>query len=72
MIFTKSPLRNSVELVVSITPLGKIFRAIVSERVALRVSAWALPLPSATASAKLANKTVENKIRVIIPFNSRC
>ena len=33
-------------------------RAVVSVRVARRVSAWALPRPSATASAKLAKSTV--------------
>ena len=35
-------------------------RAMVSERVLRRVSAWALPRPSAMASAKLANSTVNH------------
>ncbi len=34
--------------------------ATVSERVLRKVSAWALPRPSATASAKLANSTVNH------------
>ena len=39
-------------------PSGSCTNAVVSERVLRRVSAWALPRPSATASAKLANSTV--------------
>ena len=44
--------------------------ALVSVRVRRRVSAWALPRPSATASAKLANSTVNHSQTVIWPENS--
>ena len=44
--------------------------ALVSVRMRRRVSAWALPRPSATASAKLANSTVNHSHRVIWPENS--
>src|SRR5262249_19918787 len=39
-------------------------RASVSERIRRSVSAWALPRPSATASAKLANTTVSARLNV--------
>ena len=42
----------------------------VSVRVRRKVSAWALPRPSATASAKLANSTVNHSQIVICPENS--
>ena len=42
----------------------------VSVRIRRSVSAWALPRPSATASAKLANSTVNHSQTVIWPENS--
>jgi len=51
--------------------LGKSFWAIVSDLVARRASACALPRPSATASAKLANTTVKNKISVMRKLKNR-
>ena len=42
----------------------------VSVRIRRSVSAWALPRPSATASAKFANKTVNHSQTVIWPENS--
>ena len=45
-------------------------RATESDLVARNESAWALPLPSATASAKFANNNVNNKINVIKPLNT--
>ena len=44
----------------SIAPSASRLRAIVSARVLRSVSAWALPRPSAIASAKLANSTVNH------------
>ena len=46
----------------------------VSWRLRRRVSAWALPRPSATASAKLANSTVAHSHGVTSPTNTsgRC
>ena len=41
----------------------------VSERVRRRLAAWALPRPSATASAKLAKSTVNQSQRQIWPTN---
>ena len=43
--------------------------ALVSVRVRRSASAWALPRPSATASAKLANSTVNHSQTVICPEN---
>ncbi len=45
-------------------------RAIVSVRVLRRVSAWALPRPSATASARLAKTTVSQSQTVITQANT--
>ncbi|MPM92484.1 hypothetical protein SDC9_139619 [bioreactor metagenome] len=45
------------------------FLALVSLRVLRKASAWALPRPSASASEKLANKTVNHSHRVMIPMN---
>ena len=45
---------------VSTTSSPRCTKATVSARVLRRVSAWALPRPSATASAKLANSTVNH------------
>ena len=46
--------------------------ALVSVRMRRSVSACALPRPSATASAKLANSTVNHSQAVIWPENSAC
>ncbi len=43
--------------------------ALVSVRVRRKASAWALPRPSATASAKFANNTVNHSQTVICPEN---
>src|SRR4029079_6299721 len=67
---TKSPAR-SLELGTFTTwPLLPVRRfAIVSERALRNVSACALPRPSAIASAKLANKTVNQSHNVICRLN---
>ena len=55
--YTTSPLRREDAGTFSLlSPTSLV--AMVSLRVRRRASAWALPLPSATASAKLANSTV--------------
>ncbi len=54
---TRSPFCNSAAGTFSSCLLRKR-RAMVSLRLLRRLSAWALPRPSATASAKLANRTV--------------
>ena len=64
-----SPLCRLVELTSSISPLGKTFLAVVSDLVDRKESAWALLLPSATASAKLANKIVRKRITLKIQIN---
>ena len=46
-------------------------RASISRRMRRRVSAWALPRPSATASAKLAKSTVIQSQSVTWPVNHR-
>ena len=46
-------------------------RAIISPRVARRALAWALPRPSATASAKFANTTVSQSQKDTTPVNQR-
>ncbi len=46
--------------------------AIVSVRVRRRASAWARPRPSAIASAKLANSTVNHSHTAIWPVNNAC
>ena len=51
-----------------ILPSTVIVLAIVADWVERKVSAWAFPRPSATASAKLLNKTVNNKITVNSPL----
>src|SRR6478735_8983997 len=50
-----------VEEISSTTPSGRRTRATVSLRVLRNVAAWALPRPSAMASAKLANSTVNQR-----------
>ena len=49
--------------------VGRRRRASVSERILRRVSAWALPRPSAMASAKLAKITVKNSQIVMDQVN---
>ncbi len=61
---TTSPARNMVAATVSVLPLISL-RAVVSVLVLRSVSACALPRPSAMASAKLANSTVNHSHRVI-------
>src|ERR1017187_8218483 len=61
---TVSPLRNKAAATISVRPLFTR-RALVSVLVLRRVSACALPRPSAMASAKLANSTVNHSQRVI-------
>src|SRR5581483_426958 len=56
----RSPTLSALDGVSTTEPLGRRTYATVSERVLRRVSAWALPRPSATASAKLANRTVNH------------
>ena len=60
------PFTNCDELIFLISPFSKSCFAGVSSRVFLKLSACALPLASAIASAKLANKSVANKIRKTI------
>src|SRR6202000_1750326 len=55
---------------VALLPLRRR-RAVVSVRVLRRLSAWALPRPSAMASAKLANSTVNHSQTMTWPENSR-
>ena len=61
---TTSPARSMVAATVSVLPLITL-RAVVSVLVLRRVSACALPRPSAMASAKLANSTVNHSHKVI-------
>ena len=56
--WTTSPFRSISAGTFSILPLAKVRLAIVWVRVFRRASAWALPRPSAMASAKLAKSTV--------------
>src|SRR5712692_2054606 len=67
---TRSPLRNCDEEMRSSLPPGPSRRAIVSVRARRRLAACALPRPSASASAKLANTIVNHSQRVIWPTNS--
>ena len=55
---TRSPLARVGRGTSSSVPSGSRRRASVSERIRRSVSAWALPRPSAIASAKLAKTTV--------------
>ena len=66
---TRSP-RPRSELATSSTPPSARFRrATVSVRALRSVSAWALPRPSATASAKLAKSTVNHSHAATRPAN---
>ena len=62
---TRSPLASAAAGTRSSVPSGRRRRASVSDRIRRRVSAWALPRPSAMASAKLAKMTVRNSQTVI-------
>ena len=53
-----SPVLSSAAATRRSPPLGESSRASVLVRVLRNVSAWAFPRPSAIASAKLANSTV--------------
>ena len=55
---TRSPLASAAAGTRPSAPSGPSRRASVSERIRRRAAACALPRPSATASAKLANITV--------------
>ena len=64
-IYTISPFFSSVDLtcvILSFWPGDGILDAMVSLLPALSASAWALPLPSAIASAKLPNSTVNQRM----------
>ena len=63
---TISPFFKSLEEIVFSSPFSKTTLACVSFLVFFKVSACALPRPSATASAKLANNKVKNKIMATI------
>src|SRR5664279_3378405 len=66
---TRSPtLRSDAATAVS-WPCTSSFRAIAVSRVARSVAAWALPRPSATASARLANSTVSHSHTVTAMTN---
>jgi len=58
-------LTSSAAATSSSDPSGSSLRASVSERILRKVSAWALPRPSAIASAKLAKRTVKTSQTVI-------
>ena len=62
---TMSPLFSSAAATSSSVPSGRSRRASVSERILRSVSAWALPRPSAMASAKLAKITVRKSQTVM-------
>ena len=62
---TQSPLARADAATRLSVPSGSRIRASVSDRILRRVSAWALPRPSAMASAKLANPTVRNSQMVM-------
>ena len=68
---TTSSSRSSAVLAVSsVVPSGKRRWATVSERVLRSVSACALPRPSAIASAKFANSTVNQRNNATSPVNT--
>jgi hypothetical protein len=62
---TRSPARSFALATCSIFPSAAMRFAIVSDRARRSVSACALPRPSAMASAKLANRTVNHSHNVI-------
>src|SRR6266571_1119657 len=66
---TSSPAWSSAAGTCSTAPSAVRRRATVSVRVLRSSSAWALPRPSAMASAKLANSTVNQSQRATCPVN---
>ena len=62
---TRSPLASAAAGTSSSVPSASRRRASVSDRIRRSVSAWALPRPSAMASAKLAKITVRNSQMVM-------
>src|SRR5581483_11134450 len=66
----QSPSWSALDGVSRTDPSGWRTKATVSERVLRSVSAWALPRPSATASAKLANRTVNHSQAETSPTNT--
>src|SRR6266705_70653 len=67
--WTRSPVLSLELGTSSVEPLPRILWAKVSDRAWRKVSAWALPRPSAIASAKLANSTVNQSHKVICKLN---
>src|SRR3984885_7273816 len=67
--FTQSPARSFEPEISSVDPSAFRRRAMVSARALRRVSACALPRPSAMASAKFANSTVNHSHKVICRLN---
>ena len=65
-----SPTASSPDAFVVVEPSGRRTRATVSARVLRSVSACALPRPSATASAKFANSTVNHSHAETSPANT--
>ena len=65
-----SPTSSAVLARSSIVPSGRRTRAVVSERVWRSASACAFPRPSAIASAKFANSTVNQRNRATRPVNT--
>jgi hypothetical protein len=65
----RSPERSWADGISCVVPSGLSSWAKVSLRLRRRVSAWAWPRPSATASAKLANSTVAHNHSVTSPTN---
>ena len=68
---TRSPGRSWEAGTLSSCPPSSRRRAIISLRVARRAFAWALPRPSATASARFAKTTVNHSQRATTPVNHR-
>ncbi len=66
---TMSPVLSFELGICSVEPSLERRRAMVSDRALRRVSAWALPRPSAMASAKFANSTVNQSQSVICRLN---
>ena len=67
---TRSPTRRSAPATGSSEPSARSRRATVSRLLARNDSAWALPRPSATASARLENSTVNHSQTAISPANT--
>ncbi len=65
----RSPTCKCADGTSSTVPSARWTKARVCWRLRRKVSAWALPRPSATASAKLANNTVAHNHNVIDPTN---